>query len=161
MTQTVRRIEAVAHLEDQPEGELDRAREEAEAGDASWRQWLDQYEEGAAMLLRLDVSLHVDLHGGEERMTLTNHSLWVEDHAHPPKVEQQIAELAHKDFPAFARALRDRGLELGVTDLEEMFVAVTLGDDVLAQLGSKRSHQGEAIDSTTGLTTRHSEVEPQ
>lgn len=26
-----------------------------------------------------------------------NRGLWVEDHAHPPKVTQEIAELAHKE----------------------------------------------------------------
>lgn len=95
---TLKQIEVVASLEDEPGPELERVRKEAEAGDTSWRRWLDEYESGAAMLLRLEVRVLIDEDGHEERLTRTNRRLWVEDHAHPPKVEQQVTELAPKDF---------------------------------------------------------------
>ncbi|HEY7152048.1 MAG TPA: hypothetical protein VH391_10235, partial [Solirubrobacterales bacterium] len=74
-------------------------------------------------------------------------------HAHPPKVEQQVAELAPKDFESVAGELQERGWALSVRDLQEMFIAVKLGDDVVERLGRERKHLGEGVDSTPGLTT--------
>jgi hypothetical protein len=149
----LRRIEVVASLEDEPEDELARVRQEAEAGDSSWRRWLDEYESGAAMLLKLEVTVSIEEDGQSDRLTRTNRRLWVEDHAHPPKVEQQVAELAPKDFESIASELRERGWGLGVEDLQEMFVAVELADDVVERLGRERRHLGEGVDSRPGLTT--------
>lgn len=152
-TRTLKRIEVVASIEDEPDEELARVRQEAEAGDPSWQRWLREYETGAAMLLKLEVSVSVEEDGEEDRLVRTNRRLWVEDHAHPPKVEQQVAELAPKDFESIAEELQHRGWKLGVQDLEEMFVGVRLADDVVKRLGRKRQHLGEGVDSTPGLTT--------
>jgi hypothetical protein len=153
MPGTVSRIEVVAQQEEDPREELDRVRREADAGDASWRQWLEEYESGAAMLLRLEVSITIKRDGASERLTRTNRNVWVADHAHPPKVERQVADLAHKDFESLARELREREVEVGVPDLEEMLVAVTLRDDVLDRLSGEHRHLGDAPASRPGLTT--------
>jgi hypothetical protein len=153
MTRTLRRIEVLASLEEEPDEELRRVRREAEAGDPSWRRWLDEYQSGDAMLLRLDVSVEIEEDGRSDRLTRTNRRLWVEDHAHPPKVELQVAELAPKDFEWFAAQLARRGWSLVVTDLEQMFIGVTLGDDVIERLGRERRHLGEGVDPRMGITT--------
>lgn len=153
MSTTIRQIEALARLDDEAERELEAVRVRARDGDESWQQWLEEYERGEAMLLKLRVSVVVSVDDREERFTEQNHGVWVEDHAHPPKVEQQVAELAHKDFAALARKLREVGAAVRQEDLDEMFVAVTLGDDVQRRLSGEHRHLGEAVDSTPGLTS--------
>ena len=153
MTRTLRRIEAFASLEDAPQQELARARQEADAGDPSWQEWIAEYEQGAALLLKLEVSVVLEEDGREDRIRRTNRNLWVEGYAHPPKVERQVAELAPKDFESFAQDLRRRQWALGVTDLDEMYVSVTLADEVIERLGPERRHLGEGVDASIGLTS--------
>jgi hypothetical protein len=154
MSRTVAQIAVTAHLEQDPADELERVRKEAEGGDRSWQQWLDEHEAGAAMLLTLEVAITVRAaDGSEEQLARTNHNVWIEDHAHPPKVEQQVAEVAGKDFESLAEELRERGLDIVAEDLDEMLATVTLGDDVLAALSGEHIHHGEAPAARPGLTT--------
>lgn len=153
MAITIRRIEARANLDDAPEQELEAVRRRIAAGDESWRRWLEEYERGEAMLLMIDLTVTLRDGDREDKLAYANRGLWVEDHVHPPKIEQQVAELAHKDFGVIAADLAARGADAGREDLEEMFVAVELGDDIVDRIGGKHRHLGEGIESTPGVTS--------
>jgi len=137
---TVQRLSAIARLDD-PTDTLARARADADAGDESWEQWVAEYRRGEAIIVRLEVVVEV---GGDDPqvVTISNRGVFVEK-AHPPKVEQQIAELAGKDFTTLARKLTDGGHEIGRQDLAQMYVHVELGEDVRRALADDGAAQRE------------------
>jgi hypothetical protein len=128
----VQRLQARARLDD-PAPALARAAAEAESGDESWAEWIAEYERGEAVIIRLDVSLEVS-DGAEERIEVENRGVWIEKDHHPAKIEQQVAELASKDYATLVGRLSERGHELDRRELGEMYVHVELADDLRAAL---------------------------
>ena len=136
---TVRRVSAIARLDD-PRETLARAQADAESGDESWGRWVAEYGQGEAIVVWLEVE--VELAGIEaEVLTTANHGVFVETALHPPKVEQQIAEIATKDFESLARKLNDRGHEIECHDLAQMYVHVELADDVRCALADRAAQR--------------------
>lgn len=88
-----------------------------------------EYQRGEALVLRLELTLELG-EGDDEIITASRDGFFVENHAHAPKVEQQIAELASGDLTALADELRQRGHELDVRELGAMYVHVELDPEV-------------------------------
>jgi len=124
----VRRLSARASLDDSPAA-LEHATAQADSGDESWEQWVAEYRRGEALVLRLELTLELGDEAGEV-ITASTDGFFVENHAHAPKVEQQIAELASGDLSALAAELAQRGHELDVRELGAMYVHVELDPDV-------------------------------
>src|SRR5947209_1900402 len=112
---TVERLVARARLDD-PTRALRDAHAEVESGFEDWEQWLDEYDRGEALILRFEVWAEL---GGEARdpVHVHNRGVWVESTPHPPKLEQQVAELVSKDYALISDELRRRGCVLDVHDL--------------------------------------------
>ena len=124
----VRRLSARASLDDSP-AVLAHATAQADSGDESWEQWVAEYQRGEALVLRLELTLELG-EGDGEVITASRDGFFVENHAHAPKVEQQIAELASGDLTALAAELSQRGHELDAHELGAMYVHVELDPDV-------------------------------
>lgn len=122
------RLSARAVLDDSA-GPLAHAKAEAEAGDESWEQWVTEYERGDALILRLELTLEFG-NGDGETVTASRDGFFVENHAHAPKVEQQIAELAFGDLTALAAELAERRRDVDPRALSGMYVHVELDDEV-------------------------------
>src|SRR3954447_527723 len=136
--QRVQRLTCTAHL-DESRDELERARASAAAGDSSWAQWVREFDEGSALILRLDVEAFFDGPAGPGAVGTTNRAVWVERQLHPPLVAGQIEEAVSKDFNQLAAALRDSGVAwVTADDLALMHVQVELAPELLARLRRDR-----------------------
>jgi hypothetical protein len=124
----VQRLSARAVLDDSPAA-LASAKSWAEEGDESWEQWVAEYHRGDALILRLELTLEVADDGGEV-ITASKDGFFVENHAHAPRVEQQIAELAAGDLAALADELAQRGHQVDLNELGSMYVHVELDPEV-------------------------------
>lgn len=122
------RLDARVTLDD-PGPTLTRAQEAANDGDESWERWVAEYRAGEALILRLDLSLEFSA-DSPDTLRIANSGVFVERHPDPPKVEQQIAEVASKDFSYLARELIARGHDIGERELSDIYVHVELGEDV-------------------------------
>jgi hypothetical protein len=128
----VQRVEVMASLDD-PRAALEWARREASAGDASWAQWVAEYERGEALILRLEVKL-VAAGDRHEVIEVSNPGVFAEMTSHPPQLERQIAEMASKDYGVIAERLRRRGHAIDTFELGEMYVHVELDPALRASL---------------------------
>jgi hypothetical protein len=144
---TIERVEAIAKLDD-PAPTLRYAASEAVKGDDSWEQWVREYEHGEALIVRLEMTLEA-VDGNEEIVEVHNGGLFVESHAHPPLVEQQIAEVASKDFGVIVDELRRWGHSVSRTNstgctctYNSPTISARLCD---ARLRSKRSRTGSRV----------------
>jgi hypothetical protein len=151
---SVQRLSACARL-DESAPALAQARAEAAAGDESWAQWVAEYQRGAALILRLDLSIaYLDDKPGEIHSSIGG--LFVECDVHPPKVEQQIAELVSGVLMELAGALSERGRQIDAYELGEMYVHVELEQDVRRKLEAmcRRGHPttGSVEDTGTRLS---------
>jgi len=133
----VQRLSARAQLDESPAA-LSHASARAESGDESWEQWLAEYRRGEALILRLELTLELSGDGNEVVRT-SRDGLFVENHVHAPKVEQQIAELASGDFAAMAGQLAQRGRDLDLRGIGAMYVHVELDRDVQRRLRGTQS----------------------
>jgi hypothetical protein len=124
----VQRLSARAVLDDSPSA-LARAEARAAQGDESWEQWVAEYQRGEALILRLELALELG-DGTGDVITASKDGFFVENDAHAPKVEQQIAELAVGDLTSRAAELRQRGHHLDLHDLGRMYVHVELDPEV-------------------------------
>jgi hypothetical protein len=144
----VERVAARVTLDD-PAPALARAEKEAAAGDESWQQWVEEYRNGEALIVRLETTLEAsDGDGRPLVIEVANLGVFLEKDAQPPRVEQQIGELATKDFSVFARELAGRGLRVDLNFLGQMYVHVELEDDVraaLSRIDSGCSGIGDAL----------------
>jgi hypothetical protein len=134
----VQRLSAHARLDDSPEA-LAHAKTEASAGDESWEQWVAEYERGDALIVRLELTIEIT---GDEPERLQSHTggFFVENTANPPKLEQQIAEVASGDLQSLGQELARHGHHVEAKELDQMYVHVELEGAVLERLaaGSKR-----------------------
>jgi hypothetical protein len=93
--------------------------------------------------------------GGAHVIESSNRGVFVETGIHPPRLEQQIADLAGHDLGPLAGELLRRGHRLAPYALEDMYVHVELGEELkaaIARPGSAR--RGYA--SVTGSAARAS-----
>jgi hypothetical protein len=131
---SVQRLSASARL-DESAPALAQARAEAAAGDESWAQSVAEYQRRAALILRLGLAIaYMDGEPGEIRSSIGG--LFVECDVHPPKVEQQIAELVSGVLIELAGTLSGRGRQIDAYELGEMFVHVSLEQDVRRKLAA-------------------------
>jgi hypothetical protein len=136
MGKRIERLAVYATVDDSGDV-LDRARSDAAAGDSSWEEWLAEHERGDALLLRLRVTAEFREDDGPGRVEVLNQDVWVENDEHPPKVEEQVREVAYKDVPALRSALRERGLDVTEEDLQAMMIHVELAESVLGELRAR------------------------
>jgi exonuclease VII small subunit len=129
---SVQRLSARAVLDDSP-AVLAHAKELAAAGDESWEQWVAEYQRGEALIVRLELTLEL-ADGTAEVVTTSRDGFFVENHAHAPKVEQQIAELASGDLSSLAAEMAERGHALDAYDLGTMYVHVELDPELRRRL---------------------------
>jgi len=152
------RVEVTASLDD-PGPALARARREAEAGDTSWAQWVDEYERGEALILRLDLRLHVS-DGQPHVIEVSNQGVFVERSIHVPQVEQQIAEMTSKDYAEVAARLRRHGHRIDTFDLGEMYVHVELAPALRARLREASAQRPAPAGRPAGETALSRPIEP-
>ncbi len=108
------------------------AQAEAAAGDESWGQWVEEFQRGDALILRLELTLEIS----DAVVRGSTNGLFVENDVHAPKVEQQVAELASGDFAALAGTLAARGHDIDVYELCEMYIHVELDPEVRRRLAN-------------------------
>jgi hypothetical protein len=119
-------------LDDSPAA-LAHAEAYANDGDESWEQWVAEYRRGDALILRLELTLELGEAAGDV-VKVARDGFFVENHAHAPRVEQQIAELAGVDLVGLADELAERGYEIDARDLCAMYVHVELDPEVRRRL---------------------------
>lgn len=119
---------------DNPAPSLARAQQAADEGDESWERWMAEYRAGEALIVRLELSLEFSA-DTRDIVRIANSGVFVERHPDPPKVEQQIADVAGKDFSYLARHLIAMGHDIDERDFSDVYVHVELGDDVRQALG--------------------------
>src|SRR4051794_17075128 len=107
---SIRAITCRADLDDSPA--LDEARGTAAEGDESWQQWVEEYDQGRALVLQLEVTIAFD--GGDEieETTTVNRGIWIEASPHPPAVAGQLEEIVAKDYNRMGARLRDEGIDV-------------------------------------------------
>lgn len=147
----VTRLSACAHRDDS-EAALEPSKAQAAAGDESWQQWLDEYQRGEALMVRVEVT--VELEPGPP-LQITNTGVWLETAAHPPKVEQQLSELIFKDFDTIIRELAKRGAQLDIGDLNAMYVHVELGESIRRAIDDAPESAAEVPESEVALPAQH------
>lgn len=84
-----------------------------------------EYRRGDALVVRLELTVEVS-GGPGETLTASRDGFFVENHAHAPKLEQQIAELASDDLAALAVGLSQSGHDLDPHEIGAMYVHVDL-----------------------------------
>ena len=114
---------------------VEEAWNEASAGDGNWREMLIQLQRGDAAIVELRTLADVEVDGVPERIEIVNHGVWVERDLHPPKIEEQVRELAYKDVAPLHKALLERGVDLPEDELSEMFFHVEVDDGLLLDAG--------------------------
>jgi hypothetical protein len=129
---TIERLLVTVALDDPAEA-LRRAREAADAGDESWAQWINDYDRGEALVVRLDVTVEAD-DGQRRTIEVANRGVFIEADAHAPKVERQVSDIVSKDFEVLTRELSKLDRRFDEWDLDEMYFHVELGRDVVATL---------------------------
>src|SRR3954447_15131969 len=122
---SIRAISCCADLDDS-EKEIDRAREYAASGDLSWQQWIDEYDNGRAFVLRLEITISFDEGDEVHEISTVNHGVWVEASQQPPVVAGQVHEVASKDFTQLSAELREHGLDVTPAELADMHTGVEL-----------------------------------
>lgn len=145
----IERLEVRASLDD-PRPALDQARARAAAGDASWAQWVADHERGEALIVRLEVSV-VAMDHAREVIETGDRGVFVENDVHPARLEQQIAELVREDVPAITAWLNERGQDIDLVELAEMYVHVELDAELRAAAsGAHPAHypRGETYQPT-------------
>ena len=138
----VHRLDVRASLDD-PAPAIAQARVEAASGDESWEQWAAEAERGEALVIRLDVTVAAEDRSSEPIRT-ANWGVFVERELHPPQLEQQVAEMASKDYTRIAAQLQERGHDVDAADLAEMYVHVEL-DPELKKLLTDEEAQRQAM----------------
>ena len=128
----MQRLSVRASLDDSPAA-LANAEAHAAAGDESWEQWVEEYRRGEALIVRLELTVEIDGAGGDI-LTASTSGYFVENDAHAPKLEQQIAELAADDLGELATQLVERGHDLDLHALASMYVHVELAPEVLERV---------------------------
>jgi hypothetical protein len=147
---TIERVRVQAALDD-PVDALERASSEAAAGDRSWQRWIEEYDSGAAVIVRLDVVVETD--GDQQRtLRLSNRGVFLEAHADPPRVESQIAEVVAKDYGPLAAELSRLGRGITPDELADMFVHIELADDLRAALQQPAPAADMASRADAGLS---------
>ena len=61
--------------------------------------------------------------------------VWLEPDA-PPRVEEQVADIAPSELEALARELRDQGLTVDEDDLQSSYLHVELGERLRGALAA-------------------------
>lgn len=128
------RLSARARLDDSAEA-LANAKAEASAGDESWEQWVAEYERGDALIVRLELTIEIT---GDEPERLLAHTggFFVENTGNPPRLEQQIAEVASADLHSQLQELARGRHHLEPDELDHMYVHVELDQTVLERLAT-------------------------
>ncbi len=128
----MQRLSVRASLDDSPDA-LANAEAHAAAGDESWEQWVGEYRRGEALIVRLQLTVEID-GAPEDVLTASTNGYFVENNAHAPNLEQQIAELAADDLAALATQFAGRGHDLDLQALSSMYVHVELSPEVLERV---------------------------
>jgi hypothetical protein len=129
----VRRIAAVAELDDRPEAAaVTRARAATGDGDHAWI--LEQWRSGDLLLARVAVVVDAeDARGIALQVRRCVDDVWLERDT-VPGIEEQIAEIAPDALDDLARELHERGVEVDGHALRDGYLHVELGDRLRAAI---------------------------
>lgn len=122
----IRRLSVRASPDSASGSVIAEAQQHARAGDPAWRDWLVRVDRGDAAVVQLLTSAEIDVCGMCDRIEVVNHGVWIERDAHPPKIEEQIREIAYKDVRPLHDALLVRGIDVPVREMEDMFFHVEI-----------------------------------
>lgn len=122
----IRRLTVRASPDSAPRSAISEAQQQARAGDSAWRDWLARVHRGEAAVVELMTAADIEIRGVPERVEVVNHGVWIERDAHPPKIEEQIREIAYKDLAPLHDLLLVRGVDVPVREMEDMFFHVEL-----------------------------------
>lgn len=112
--------------------------------DESWQEWADQFEHGHALVLRIRTELHYHVDGARpESVAAVNTGVWVENDEHLPTIAEQVREVVTKDWGPLTDKLAECGLELSRRELDRMFVAVRLDDEIEGRLRPRPARSGD------------------
>jgi hypothetical protein len=136
---------------DDPAPTLAEGEAAAADGDESWEQWLGEYQRGEAPIVRIEFCVEFSA-GRRETLRVANPGVFIEKHPDPSAVEQQIAEVATKDFPLIKCELAARGHDVEEESLSEMYVHVELEDDVRQALETGSRAHGGPPEAEIGLS---------
>jgi hypothetical protein len=135
----VERLEVhVAHA-GEPSVEIAATADRAAAGDASWKEWLEDYRNGRAAIVHLTIDAYVAIDGRRRLVRVEAPATWLELNADAPLVERQGQELALLSAPEVASALRAAGAEIAASELAQMYAHVELSEPLVAQLAVLRT----------------------
>ena len=133
MEAMVRRITAVAELDDRPTAAT-ATRERAAAGDGDNAWLLEQWDAGRLLLAEVVVSIAAaDDDGHDIIVRRAIDGVWLELDE-PPRVEEQIAGVAPAELAELAGELREAGIEVDESELQCSYLHVELGDRLRAAL---------------------------
>ena len=135
----VERLEVhVAHA-GKPSAEIDATADRVAAGDSSWTEWLDDYRNGRAAIVDLTIDAYVAIDGRRQLVRVEAPATWLELVPDAPLVERQGQELALLSVREIASALRAAGVEVGPSELAQMYAHVELSESLIAQMAVLRS----------------------
>lgn len=129
--------------------------------DSSWRDWLERFERGEAVVARLTTTVRFVAEGRNGEVEVVNDGVWLEVDHHLPKVQEQIREVAYKDTRELEARLWREGVHVAAADLENMFLEVRLAEDLEHfLLGGPRPSPPTAASEAFGAATGRSPDAP-
>jgi len=118
-----------ASLEDREQA-VERAREHNES-DPDWNEFVSQVNSGEMLPVRFHVAIEAtDPDGHEFTVDRVNNNVWVGAPTHLPELAEEVRVTASKDFGELSAELRDREVNVNADQLADMYVEVTLEDEL-------------------------------
>src|SRR4051794_12135485 len=125
----VRRLAVEASLEDRDQA-LERAREHNQS-DPDWHEFVSQVTTGEVLPVRFHVFIDAtDTDGHDFTVDRVNENVWVGAPTHLPELAEEVRVTASKDFGPLSAELRERDVDVTADQLADMYVEVTLEDDL-------------------------------
>lgn len=135
MAPMVCRISAIAELDERPTA-ADATRVRAQAGDRDNAWLLDEWRAGRLLLAEVVVTVSAeDDEGHDVTVRRAIADVWLEPDE-PPRVEEQVADIAPAELEALAGELRAFGLTVDDDDLQSSYLHVELGERLRGALSA-------------------------
>jgi hypothetical protein len=130
----VERVTAFVSPDPDAEVEIAEAQRRAASGDSSWREWLQDLDEGRALICQIELEITVSIDRAIERLRYREHGVWFELDSHPPVLECQAQEVAAVTLATQDVTLRGHAVSIPAGRLPGMCVHIELDDAIRALL---------------------------